>query len=130
MTIRQFSEPDHEGVCALAAAVFEAMSIDAAVERGFGELGGTSWRDRKRRDISNDLAGNPAGCFVAEVAGQLVGFITTAVDREASVGRIPNLGVAEGMQGQGIGKALVSRALDYFGAEGAAVHTDRDHDDQ
>jgi ribosomal protein S18 acetylase RimI-like enzyme len=49
-----------------------------------------------------------------------VAFITTAIDREASVGRIPNLAVDTTCQGQGVGKALVSHALDYFESEGLA----------
>ena len=118
MQIRLFAEADREAVYELATRVFEAVSIDAAIERGFGELDGTTWQDRKRRDIGSDLDRNPEGCFVAEVDGRLAGFITTAVDRHTSVGRIPNLGVDESCQGQGIGKALVSHALDHFEAEG------------
>ena len=118
MTIRGFEESDREAMCDLAVRVFEAVSIDAAMEREYGELNGTTWQDRKRGAVSDDLDRNPEGCFVAEAEGRIVGFITTAVDQQVSIGHIPNLGVDEGLQGRGIGKALVSRALDYFEAEG------------
>jgi ribosomal protein S18 acetylase RimI-like enzyme len=116
--IRPFTEAEREVVCEIALRTFEAVSIDAAIERGFGELNGTTWRDRKRRDINSDLDANPGGCFVAVLDGQVVGFVTTVLDRAAAVGRIANLAADTGHQGQGIGKALVSHALDYFQAEG------------
>ena len=89
MTIRPFSESDREIICDIALRTFEGVSIDAAIERSFGPLNDTTWQDRKRRDINADLNADPAGCFVAEVEGRVVAFITTAIDREASVGHIP-----------------------------------------
>ncbi len=118
MLIRLFQPADRDAVCDIAVRVFAPVSIDAAIERQFGLLNATSWEDRKRRDIGADLDANPGGCFVAEIAGKVVGFITTFVDRQTLVGRVPNLGVDHGYQGQQIGKRLLSRALDYFAAEG------------
>ena len=36
----------------------------------------------------------PAGIFVAETQGRVVGYITTRIDRDSGKGRIPNLAVA------------------------------------
>ena len=118
MTIRQFAEGDREVLCQIAVRVFGPVSIHAAIEGEHGKLNDVSWQDRKREDINADLDAHPEGCFVAEVDGQIAGFITTAIDRETGVGRIPNLGVDAGHQGQGVGKALLSHCLDYFESEG------------
>jgi len=63
---------------------------------------------------------NPDGIFVAELDGEVVGYITTVLDREAGRGRIPNLAVSVTVRRQGIGRALIEYALDYFRAEGMA----------
>lgn len=118
MTIRQFQPQDRQAVCDIAAAVFEFVSVDAAIERRFGTLNGTTWQDRKRRDVASDLDAEDGCCFVAEDAGTVVGFVTILVDRLASVGRIPNLAVAQSHQGRHVGKALLSRALDYIAEQG------------
>lgn len=118
MLIRPFQDDDREAVLDIAARVFEPVSIDAAIERCFGRLNGTTWQERKRRDVAAELDANPGGCFVAEADGEVAGFVTTAIDRQAAVGYIPNLAVAADRQGEGIGTRLLSHALDYFEAEG------------
>lgn len=114
MTIRPYQERDCEDICRITLDVFGPVSIDAAIERNFGLLQGVSWQERKRKDICSNLAENPEGCFVAEEDGKILGYVTTAVDREAGVGRILNLGVDAACQGRGLGKKLMTHALDYF----------------
>ena len=113
-TIRLYRPDDRACLCDLAVGVFAEASLDCAVEREFGPLNGTDWRGRKHEDIADDLDGNPTGCFVAELDGHVVGFITTVVDAATSVGRIPNLAVASGHQGRGIGRLLMDAALNHF----------------
>lgn len=114
MILRPYREADIDEICRITLAVFEPVSIDAAIERNFGRLQGVSWQERKRKDVCANLADNPEGCFVAEEDGEVVGYVTTSVDRESGVGRILNLAVDAGHQGRGLGKRLVSHALDYF----------------
>lgn len=118
MHIRPFQARDREAVLDITVQVFEPVSIDAAIERSFGRLNGTRWQERKRRDVAAELDENPEGCFVAEADGQVAGFVTTQVDPTTGVGHIPNVAVAPGLQGRGIGKRLLSHALDYFEARG------------
>jgi ribosomal protein S18 acetylase RimI-like enzyme len=97
------------------------VSLDHAVEEKLGgKLAGHDWRWRKARHIDDDAAANPEGIFVVELDGEVAGYISTVLDREAGRGRIPNLAVSTSVRGQGIGRALIERAVEYFRAEGMA----------
>jgi len=58
---------------------------------------------------------------VAESGGEVLGYISTRLDRESGKGRIPNLAVAANARGLGIGRGLIEHALEYFRAEGMAL---------
>ena len=119
--IRQFNRDDLPAIKAITVEGFTGVSLDHAVEEKLGgKLAGHDWRWRKARHIDDDAAANPGGIFVAELEGEVAGYITTVLDREAGRGRIPNLAVSALVRGQGIGRALIERALDYFRAEGMA----------
>ena len=55
-------------------------------------------------------------CFdtVCEVSGKVCGYITTRIDREASIGSIPNIAVMPIHQGKGIGSKLIVTAIEYM----------------
>jgi ribosomal protein S18 acetylase RimI-like enzyme len=55
---------------------------------------------------------------VAEVAGKVVGFISSRADRESRFGWIANFAVLPGHQKKGIGTRLIEAAFDYLRAEG------------
>ena len=119
--IRQFNPDDLPAIKTITVEGFMGVSLDHAVEDKLGgELGGHDWRWRKARHIDDDAVVNPDGIFVAELDGEVVGYITTVLDREAGRGRIPNLAVSVTVRRQGIGRALIEYALDYFRAEGMA----------
>lgn len=119
--IRQFNPDDLPAIKAITVEGFTGVSLDHAVEEKLGgKLAGHDWRWRKARHIDYDAAANPGGIFVAELKGEVAGYITTVLDREAGRGRIPNLAVSASVRGHGIGRALIERALDYFRAEGMA----------
>ncbi|MDQ3624785.1 MAG: GNAT family N-acetyltransferase [Verrucomicrobiota bacterium] len=120
MTIRSFRPGDLDELRRITIEGFEGTAIDQMVERQFGVLGGHDWRWRKARHIDEDCATNPAGVFVAEEDGKILGYITTTLDREAGKGRIPNLAVDASARGRGIGHQLIEHALDYFRREGMA----------
>ncbi len=119
--IRQFNRDDLPAIKAITVEGFTGVSLDHAVEEKLGgKLAGHDWRWRKARHIDDDAAANPGGIFVAELEGEVAGYITTVLDRKAGRGRIPNLAVSASVRGHGIGRALIERALDYFRAEGMA----------
>ncbi len=118
VTIRPFRPSDLPAIKQLTVECFDGVSLEHDVERHFGTFNGRDWRWRKARHIDDDVAANTEGIFVAEADGAIVGYITTRVDREAGRGRIPNLAVTADARGQGIGRRLIERALDYFRAGG------------
>ena len=120
-SIRTYQSADLEAIKVITLVGFAGVSLDHALEEKLGgELAGHDWRWRKARHIDDDVAAHAQGIFVAEAEGEVLGYISTALDREAGKGRIPNLAVALGARGQGIGRALIEHALDYFRGENLA----------
>lgn len=109
--IRSVQPDDTEAVVGLIGDVFEGASIDARIAARFG---GATWHTVKGAAVRRSLADNPAGCFVAVSGGRIVGVVTTAVNRVASRGWIIDLAVSADVQGRGLGRRLIRRALAYF----------------
>ncbi len=126
MIVRPFQEQDRQRIYEITAGSFRDASIHGKIEARYGKLRGTTWADRKIREIEQDIAADPEGVLVAELDGQVVGYITTIVDETTGIGRIPNLAVDASCQGRGVGKALINAALDRFrekGMEYAKIET-------
>ena len=121
--IRLFQESDCEQLKAITADVFGPAAVDYYLELRFGVVQGRDWRWRKVRHIDDDIRNNAAGIFVYDdgegpLDRRVAGYITVMLDREAGIGRIPNLAVAGHAQSRGIGRALVEHALEYLRSEG------------
>jgi ribosomal protein S18 acetylase RimI-like enzyme len=67
---------------------------------------------RTRTNLLSLLDKDPQGCFVAEIEGQVVGFIFSRT--WGSVGWFGTFGVLPDFQGRGIGKQLVGLSLEYL----------------
>ena len=117
-SIRPYQSADLEAIKVITLVGFAGVSLDHALEEKLGgDLAGHDWRWRKARHIDDDVGAHAEGIFVAEAEGEVLGYISTVLDREAGKGRIPNLAVAASARGQGIGRALIGHALDYFRKE-------------
>ena len=115
MHIRRYEPEDLPAIQAITAEAFDGVSaIHQYIERRFGEINGTSWRDRKAREIEGDVARESEGVLVAEIDGEIIGYITTWTDKEALIGHIPNVAVTPGLQGQGLGRQLIEFAMGHF----------------
>jgi len=68
-------------------------------------------------DVHRFLAMEPAGCFVAEFAGQGVGTVTTC-RFDGTVGWIAMLLVDSTVRGQGVGTRLMRHAIDWLDQQG------------
>jgi ribosomal protein S18 acetylase RimI-like enzyme len=114
MHIRPYCPSDLEELKRITVEGFTGVSIDHGIEEQFGSINGHDWRWRKARHIDADVARDPAGVFVAEDDGQVVGYVTTWLDRAGGIGNIPNLAVAATHRNQGLGRTLLEFALDHF----------------
>jgi len=122
MTIRPFLPTDLSRVQAITIGSFEGVSIDRNIEQAFGPVAGKDWRERKARDVTMDCEVQPEGVFVAETEeGQVVGYVTTRLDRVTRIGRIPNLAVDEQFRGHGLGTRLIEHAIAWMRAQGMAM---------
>ncbi|MCC6444954.1 MAG: GNAT family N-acetyltransferase [Armatimonadetes bacterium] len=121
LTIRVYTPADLPRLIEITLSTFQPVSIDANIEKIFGPVGGNDWKARKARAIEEDCEINPSGVFLAEAEGTVAGYITTVLDRRTLIGRIPNLAVDPGFQGQGIGHELITHALRYFRENGMAM---------
>lgn len=129
MIIRPYRPSDLERICRITVDSFEAVSIDRNLEARFGLVAGKSWPERKTRDVAADCELQPEGVFVAvleaegegEAGGEVVGYVTTRLDRFTAIGRIPNLAVDPRHRSLGLGSALIRHALDWMREQGMAV---------
>ena len=78
MTIRPFHVADLPTLLRLTVESFEGIAMDQTIEEKFGLLAEHDWQWRKARHIEEDCAGNPAGVFVAEEDGKIIGYISHA----------------------------------------------------
>lgn len=116
MKIRLYQPSDLPPLKAITVEAFTGVSIDHGIEEQFGPINGHDWRWRKARHLDDDATRDPAGIFVAEDAGRVVGYITTWQDREAGIGHIPNIAIAPEYRGQGLGRLLIEHAFAHFRA--------------
>lgn len=116
--IRHYRPTDLETIKRLTVAGFDGVSIDRNIEDQFGPINNRDWRWRKTRHIDFDVARDADGVFVAELNGEVVGYITTFRDHDAGMGLIPNLAVDSRQRGRGIGRKLIEFALNNFRESG------------
>jgi ribosomal protein S18 acetylase RimI-like enzyme len=121
MVLRPFRTGDLDRIREITIESFEAVSIDRNIERDFGLVAGRDWRERKARDVTADCEAQPEGVFVAEEGGEVIGYVTTRLDRFTRIGRIPNLAVDARHRGRGLGSALIECALQWMRAQGMAM---------
>lgn len=118
MCIRPFRPDDLPAIKQITIEAFTGVSIDEGMEQLFGEINGHDWKWRKARHIDQDAGRDPAGIFVAEMDGRIVGSICTYQDRPAGIGHIPNLSVHRDYRGRGLGRKLIAFALAHFRRSG------------
>jgi ribosomal protein S18 acetylase RimI-like enzyme len=116
--IRRYRPSDLERLKAITVVGFEGVSIDHGMEKVFGRLGRTDWKWRKARSIEWDVQADADGVFVYEAGGEVVGYITTRRDQESKIGWIPNIAVAPAYRRKGVGKALMTAALEHLRQSG------------
>ncbi len=119
--IRPATQADLATMRHITVQSFGGVSLEQSLEQKLHIWNNRDWQTRKAEHIDEDFAKHPAGCFVAERDGQILGYITTRLDELNSRGRIPNLAVVEEARGLGLGRRLIVHALDHMRAAGMQV---------
>ncbi|MGW7252985.1 mycothiol synthase [Streptomyces sp. NPDC054834] len=104
------------------------LAVNAAAFAHHPEQGSLTRRDLDDRKSQPWF--DPAGFFLAERSGELVGFHWTKVHAVEQLGEVYVLGVAPGRQGGGLGKALTMVGLRHLAAQGmptAMLYVDADN---
>lgn len=107
ITLRSFVASDADAVIAVNARAFANHAEQGAMDRAdFDRRTSSDWYD-------------PAGLFVAERDGRIVGFHWTKV--EDNIGEVYVVGIDPDAQGGGLGKALTARGLRHLHESGLRV---------
>lgn len=115
---RNFRSEDLPVIKRLTVESFQDVSIDRNIEAIYGIINQHDWQWRKARQIDADVTRKCSAIFVVELASQVIGYITTWIDREGGMGFIPNLAVDADQRGNGLGRRLIEHALEHFRAQG------------
>lgn len=118
LTVRPVRADEADQVAVLASRAFHDYGghyhADSRLDRDKCDAVYQSWAYR-----SVSISGVADGVLVAEHEGQIVGFATLKIHSPAE-GEVPLYGVDPAIQGQGIGRALITGALHWFAAQGVA----------
>ncbi|MER7927515.1 MULTISPECIES: mycothiol synthase [unclassified Streptomyces] len=104
------------------------LAVNAAAFAHHPEQGSLTQRDLDDRKSESWF--DPAGFFLAERGGELVGFHWTKVHAEEGLGEVYVVGVLPGVQGGGLGKALTTIGLRHLALQGlptAMLYVDADN---
>ncbi|MCE5238256.1 GNAT family N-acetyltransferase [bacterium] len=110
ITYRPATEADLEPIVAIARRIW-TMGMSKRLEDRFGVQGGKSWDEWTADDIGGAVRARLATCLVAEVDGQVAGWVTWIINRDRNQGQIGYNGVAPEFRGHGLGTTLVQMAL-------------------
>lgn len=120
--IRRARPEEVETIAALSVEAFAGETINWFLQQRFGPgcppLRGKTWDQLHAETIREHLREDPEKVLVAELEGQVVGYMTYRIDREASTGIVSYNAVHPNYQRRGIATALISRVLDTFRREG------------
>ncbi|MHC8423729.1 mycothiol synthase [Streptomyces sp. NB004] len=104
------------------------LAVNAAAFAHHPEQGSLTQRDLDDREAEEWF--DPAGFFLAERAGELIGFHWTKVHAAERLGEVYVLGIRPDVQGGGLGKALTTIGLQHLAERGlptAMLYVDGDN---
>lgn len=121
ITIRRYQPGDQDRIRELTLEGFDGVSIDQNADLLLDLDSEPLWETRKWAGVQAELAASPCDHFVAELEGEVIGYITTHPQPAAGIGLIPNMAVDARYRRRGVASRLIERALDYLRASGMRV---------
>ncbi|MEN6643194.1 MAG: GNAT family N-acetyltransferase [Armatimonadia bacterium] len=110
-TYRPARPEDLEPIIAIARRIW-TMGMSKRLEDLYGQRGDKSWDEWTAQDIGNSVRASLDRCTVAEVDGQVAGWVTWSLNEARQQGQVGYNGVAPEFRGRGIATTLVQMALD------------------
>lgn len=117
VTIRAAREEDVEPIGQIVREIWN-IGFEYNFEQKFGQVGGVPWYDRTVPAIVSSVKGNLPGVLVAEIGGEVAGFMSYRAQEDRKLGTIGYNGVSPKHKKHGVGGALLRRALDILREKG------------
>ena len=120
--MRPFEKRDYERVLQICIDAFTPHHhlLEKTLGREIFQLQYHDWREQYADYLGKLPGSDPAvKAYVAEVEGELVGFVVTIMDDRKKTGEIGLNAVAPGHQGRRIGRAMYEFALAELSKQGA-----------
>jgi ribosomal protein S18 acetylase RimI-like enzyme len=123
-TIRVYREADRQAVVRLslrAWAPVHASMREVMGEEIFEHLHGNDWRRQQQLDVEKVLSDEKSEVWVAEVNGEVVGFVAAATGVDSTMGEISMVAVDPDFQNRALGTQLTDWATDWLREAGMSV---------
>jgi ribosomal protein S18 acetylase RimI-like enzyme len=122
--IRPYRETDEPAVVRLSlrawAPVHDSMK-DVMGDEIFERLYGEDWRRKQQQDVEQVLHDENSEVRVAEVKGEVVGFVAAIVNADSRMGEIYMIAVDPESQNRGLGTQLTDVASEWLREAGMSV---------
>ena len=119
--IRPYDDADRPGVVRLSLRAWAPVFVserDVLGDEIFRLLNGDDWRRRQQRDVEKVLADEKTEVWVAEIGGQVVGFVAAFLRVDEDMGEVTMLAVDPDSQNHGIGSQLTEVATNWMRESG------------
>ncbi len=119
--IRPYDDADRPGVVRLSLRAWAPVFVserDVLGDEIFKLLNGDNWRRRQQRDVEKVLADEKTEVWVAEIGGQVVGFVAAFLRVDEDMGEVYMLAVDPESQNHGLGSQLTEVATNWIRESG------------
>jgi ribosomal protein S18 acetylase RimI-like enzyme len=123
-TIRVYRAADRPAVVRLSLRAWAPVHTSIREVLGdqiFEGLYGDDWRRQQQADVEKILSDGKSEVRVAEVDGEVVGFVAAVVGVDSTMGEISMVAVDPAFQNRGLGTQLTDSATDWLREAGVSV---------
>ncbi|MBI3942022.1 MAG: GNAT family N-acetyltransferase [Chloroflexi bacterium] len=112
IALRRFRLADLGALEHVTRASWAGVTIHDLIEARHGPIGGLSWDLHKWQEVRSQCLEIPDQIWVAELAGQIVGYAMYHLRANGKVGIVGNNAVLPECRGKGIGRRLIEQVVD------------------